>query len=220
MSKERPILFNTAMVQAILENRKGATRRLIKLHPGEDAHKSDDGMALHAVHMEYGVAVERTITPPYKPGDVLWVRETWMCETEQGVPTGGYIYRATDYPEPDGGLPLKWRPSIFMPREAARLFLRVTNVWPEKLRAITDKQAIKEGAVYRERVGLGLESGWNMGGLPHPQYLQRSSRMAFAALWNSTIKRKDEPRFGWGANPWVWAIQFERISEEVAHGQM
>ena len=101
---------------------------------------------------------------------------------------------------------LKWRPSIHMPREAARLFLRVTGVRVERLQETTPAQAVSEGCTECANFNPLLESRSQM--LLEP----------FMKLWNSTVKPAYIPRYGWEANPWVWVIEFERISKEAALG--
>ena len=97
------------------------------------------------------------------------------------------------------GIGLKWRPSIHMPREAARIWLRVTDVRVERLREVCNIDMESEG------IDVCL-----------PLNLQKKQ---FGALWDSTIKPADRERYGWAANPWVWVIEFERISKEAALGE-
>ncbi len=210
----KPMFFNTEMVKAILDGRKTVTRRVVKQSIVDKFVLAEDGRLLgsfDACHPEWG-GYPTVDDAPYHPGDILYVRETWMRETEQGIPTGGYIYRASDNPAPDGNGPLRWRPSIHMPKEAARLFLRVTDVRVERLQDITEAGAFAEG----------VKDPYNY---QNPEwYDQRNlttsySRDAFAGLWDSTIKKADLSLYGWDANPWVWVIEFERISKEEAHGQ-
>lgn len=151
----KPILFNTEMVRAILDGRKTVTRRVVKLkycnthltmrtdkygtrlielqneEPGVTTVRNPDGTTTHKLL----AAVEKT--PPYRPGDILYVRETW------GDGVTHYLYRA-DYPDGSTYIP-KWRPSIHMPKEAARLFLRVTGVRVQKLKDVTEADARAEG---------------------------------------------------------------------------
>ena len=126
------------------------------------------------------------------------------------------------------GVSGKWHPSIHMPKEAARIFLRVTHVWIERLQEITDEEAIKEGVpdewpmaeIYcPECRGEGLIGSLHPVSLGYmeidcPHCEKAVSR--FANLWNSTIKPADLATYGWEANPWVWVIEFERISKEEA----
>lgn len=127
---------------------------------------------------------------PYEPGDILYVRETWahpsLTEIGFGADPKMYLYKA------DGVQPAawdKWHPSIHMPKEAARIFLRVKDVRVERLQHIDDDGVVAEGL----KIGD-----------------------PFDELWDSTIKPADRALYGWAANPWVWVIEFERISREEA----
>lgn len=174
----KPILFSTEMVRAILDGRKTVTRRTIKLpHCGYFEHEPPLG-----------------VVPPYRPGDILYVRETWDFRPDNKL---GYIYRA-DYVGP---YEIKWRPSIHMPKEAARLFLRVTGVQVERLQDIDGK------GVFFEGIDNGM-SNPAMG-----KRWENMQRMAFQALWDSTIKPANRALYGWDANPWVWRIKFERCEK-------
>lgn len=222
----KPILFNTDMVKAILEGRKTVTRRVVKPQPtwsdlnmrwewGKIAWWRDNWNAIDSI-------TEKNV--PYMTGDILYVRESF---TEDG---GRYYYRAdfeSDYLAPcetlGGGYPqecmyypgcegctreayrIRWRPSIHMPKEATRIFLRVTNVRVERLQDITPEQAVFEGAVKRPQY---VRSGGEKCIVEHKRYLDD-----FAKLWDSTIKPADLPLYGWDANPWVWVIKFERCEK-------
>ncbi len=136
----KPILFNTDMVYAILDGRKSVTRRPVKFRPGWNPKWTGyepDGPVL------YGSNNIPAAKATYRPGDILYVKETWNClpipEPLRGT-SKTYWYKA-DECNPDD----KWRPSIHMPKEAARLFLRVTGVWVERVRDITEAQARAEG---------------------------------------------------------------------------
>lgn len=192
----KPILFNTDMVRAILDDRKTATRRKAEFIKGKNSNWTGyikDGLML------YNGTNEPCIKPPrYKVGDILYIRETWA--KIGWTDAWKYVYKASDkYPL---GYPMvirfRWHPSIHMPKEAARIFLRVTDVRLERLYDITEEGAVKEG----------LYKGWH--------YLPTSSiavtaKQAFMWVWDMTIKLKDRHKYGWIANPWVWAIEFERV---------
>ncbi len=122
--KEKPIIFSTEMVRAILEGRKTQTRRVVKPQPPE-------GETVHVAYSEtWGVKC------PYgKPGDQLWVRETW-----NGTKNTGFYYRADP-----GTCAGKWKPSIHMPRHASRMYLGIINVRIEPLQYITVREAKAEG---------------------------------------------------------------------------
>ena len=198
----KPILFDTEMVRALLEGRKTVTRRVVKPQPPAASIVSKIGKA-------YGWSRGKDSQPkylmkqPYQPGDVLWVRETW-CEV-----TGRkekYLYRAYVGERDDTrdyAIALNtWRPSIHMPREVARIFLRVTDVRCERLQEITSDQIDAEGCkewAYSATTGEPLPSG--------PSW--------FRIAWDNTIKSADRATCGWEANPWVWVIEFERIEKEL-----
>lgn len=209
----KPILFNTEMVQAVQEDRKTVTRRVVKPQPrGGICNPPKDPPGLEDL---YG----NDLHQPYRPGDILWVRETWW--KNYGHKYGTYFYRADgeeiDIPLITGGTRkhgkadgLKWRPSIHMPREAARLFLWVKAVRVERLQDITEEQAEAEGAY---RAYPYTEPG--TGKTVYARDERATYRGGFSAIWNSTIKPAHLPFYGWEANPWVWVIEFERISKEA-----
>ena len=195
----KPILFNTEMVRAILEGRKTVTRRVVMPQPKAALFPMPDSMCWPGC---FANAEEPMVyRPPYKSGDILYVRETWA-----EMPYG-FVYRV-DGEEPDGwDCDDRWRPSIHMPREAARLFLRVTGVRVELLQDIDDDGAKAEGANYQD----GKNVGWE-------EKMRRTAIDRFAEIWDNTIKLADRLRYGWEANPWVWVIEFERISKDEALG--
>lgn len=195
----KPILFSTEMVRAILEGRKTMTRRVVKLRPREDAHESDDGETIHAVLTKGGSVFERKIKPRYQPGDILWVRETWMpCASIDSFLTGTNLYEyKADFQTPDTRS--IWRPSIFMPKEAARIFLRVNAVRAERVQEITDEDAKEEGANFNNGRNVGFE-----------EKMRRGAVDRFHELWDSINAKRG---FGWDRNPWVCVIGFERIEK-------
>ncbi len=149
MSKVLPVLFNTEMVRAILDGRKTCTRRLVKPQPDEQ-HTYPLGFVVHSTEKKdeecFGFSVDehsgsiQYAKLPYQPGDILYVRETWSEWTD------GYLYKAWNSPFPQAGesAMMKWHPSIHMPKEAARIWLKVTNVSVERLQDITEDGANKE----------------------------------------------------------------------------
>ena len=221
----KPILFNTEMVRAILDGRKTCTRRLVKPQPDEkhtfplgfvtdSTEKKEVGCFGFAAN-EYGVSIQY-VKPPYMyaPGDILYVRETfawcpcWDCglDIEPGRCSnatakiykegeyGCYMYRAScednEYPSAD-----TWHPSIHMQKEAARIWLKVTDVRVERLQDMDKMDAVKEGIDTRLCINLN------------------HALAKFKKLWNSTIKKSDLDRYGWNANPYVWVIEFERCEK-------
>ena len=190
----KSIIFSTPMVQAILDGRKTQTRRVIKDKDITNNFDIDvDGSAYAYINPETGDSYPPTEIAKYQVGDILWVRETWGKDEN-----GEYVYR-TNYgtTEYDSFPPsmFKWKPSIHMPKEAARIFLKVTNVRVERLQDITEEEAIKEGA---KAYGPNNCSG-------------TSARIAFAEIWDKTTTEHE-----WRTNPWVWVIEFEKISKEEA----
>lgn len=153
----KPILFNTEMVRAIQNGKKTTERRLIK-PKYDNTHieiiKNKYGRQLVEIQNEDDVKVTvnpdgthcrqlramQEITAPYKVGDILYVRETW---SPVSVKPKRYLYK-THCSEAEG-LPVKWHPSIHMPKEAARIFLRVARIWVEKLKDVSENEAISEG---------------------------------------------------------------------------
>lgn len=195
----KPLLFNTEMVQAILDGRKSCTRRLVKFLSGENPRWTGyikDGLMLYNGKNEPCIR-----KAPYQPGDILYVRETW-----KKAPNGYYYYE--DWQRNDIADITKWKPSIHMPKEAARIWLKVMNVRVERLQEITDEQAKREGIQYDEcPTGFTWKQETDM----HNCYTTPIGAMQ--ALWNSTIKKSDLDRYGWDASPWVWVIEFERCEK-------
>ena len=185
----KPILFNTEMVKAILEGRKTVTRRIIKRDLLLCCDFDTDG-TICGCHDKDGDWYEIEDFAPYKINDTLYVRETWRYSKFHGNEQG-YMYRASCKENWDGF----WKPSLHMPKEAARIWLKVTNVRVERLQDITPKQAGEEGVTW-ETDNSGMYR-----------------RMRFKQIWDSTIKKQDLDKYGWYANPYVWVIEFERIEK-------
>ena len=173
--KEIPILFSTPMVQAILEGRKTQTRRVVK---GEALKWLEPDMFTP----EFVANPENSLCPYGQPGDLLWVRETWINQD------GDYKFLADNL---DWKGIMKFKPSIYMPKEAARIWLKVVNVRVERLQEISEQDAIAEGVET-----LGLYPGYSV-----------SSRGKFEGLWNHINGAES-----WDANPWVWVVEFEVLS--------
>ncbi len=222
MSRVRPILFNGEMVRAILDGRKTVTRRIIKFPKNKytDRFPNANKVALRDLKTEKACFSEEPfysvqVKAPCQPGDILYVRETWFYEMylhdkvpcEPDLPSGRYSHRyvykadAPDYPVGIDVGATGWRPSIHMPKEAARIWLKVTDVRVERLQDITEEQAMAEGAIDNR----GFINS------PENEYQDiHSAREHFKKIWDSTIKKSDLDRYGWGANLWVWVIEFER----------
>lgn len=208
--RERPILFNTEMVKAILDGRKTCTRRAIKFSNGMTGRpigKAGDNS--NPLGVMYPGGIKR---PPYQPGDILYVRETWqkawLLDDFDRVIDGTEKYYYAAGPEmpcsgfwvdPETGKykdRMPWKPSIHMPKEAARIWLHVTEMRVERLRDITEVGAINEGCIDDIEYAKG-----------------KSARNHFVDMWNNTIKKSDLDKYGWSANPWVWVIEFERCEK-------
>ena len=196
----KPILFSTEMVRAIREGRKTVTRRdPFQTPPDYDVlkgHYRDSKGRLCALFQCRKDPTTEAVYARYDRGDILWVREAWGMASDLlgGVP--GLVYRA-DYTDDElralREKHYRWRPSIHMPREAARIFLRVTGVRAERLRDMVLADVIMEGI----KEAPTYEDTWDR----------------WHQNWNSTIKPKDLGYCGWEANPWVWVINFERCEK-------
>lgn len=211
----KPILFNTEMVRAILDGRKTTTRRVIKPQP-ENAHMVTDisnevaefmcGEIDNGFCIDY--AEQRKL--PYQPGDILYVRETFaigeiaygeepdgtavpfisQCIGENGIIPKEYALR-----HGIGIEDVVWKPSLHMPKEAARIFLHVTDVRAERLQDMFASDVSNEGIYFT-----------------CPKTADEMIK-AFSQLWDTTVKQADRDKYGWAANPWVWVITFERIGK-------
>ena len=211
----KPILFNTEMVRAILDGRKSCTRRLVKPEPQGYFEVSEEPLYVYDTDGNQG-----KITPPYQPGDILYVRETWhkyikrVGKGESCRFAEFYGYRASVANSEDADEP--WRPSIHMPKEAARIWLKVTDVKVERLQEMKPVDVIKEGAYPDcwDCLNTYEESGSQCCYGTEEQCSQCDGvMMEWEKLWNSTIKKTDIDRYGWDANPWVWVIEFERCEK-------
>lgn len=219
----KPILFNTEMVRAILDGRKTCTRRVIKpqpqsrlcytyadndcigkwTYPNRGAHKlwGEEYKLPENIKDE---ELSKRWNPPYHTDDILYVRETWSEAYEEGT----YIYRAddklADLPTFKKSSKLIYRPSIYMPKKAARIWLKIICVRMERLQDVTEDGAKAEGAI--DNRGF-IHS-------PENEYDRiHTAREHFIKIWNSTIKKSDIDRYGWDANSWVWIIEFERCEK-------
>ena len=231
----KPILFNTEMVRAILEGRKTQTRRIIKakgwmVNDVPKWQKKDDPEYWFTVSNDRQ-ATAISIPPPFTPDDILWVREAWCnLPVSPGGHTrlmrGRYYYKA-DVPDirPEGWRG-NWKPSIHMPKDAARIFLRVTDVRVECLQDSFNDivSAVENFKAEGIDIGETCENCIECYGEPTCRaYVDEDGMMTgechvldgprsdFSDLWDSTIKPADLCRHGWAANPWVWVIEFERI---------
>lgn len=198
MSRVKPILFNTDMVRAILDGRKTVTRQAVKPQPQGYFEVNDN--PLYIYDMSFG---NGRIYPPYQQDDIMYVKETWH-KYKKRIGKGKscymaefYGYKASIANSEDSDE--KWRPSIHMPKEAVRIWLKVIGVRVERLQDITEKQAKAEGfEPVMSTKDSSFYTPWQ--GPPVEN---------FKYFWNYTIKKKDLPLYGWNANPWAWRIAFE-----------
>ena len=231
----KPILSNMEMVRAILEGRKGATRRSVKGYIPDDAVWGYTAFTPKGYISCRGTFAdgygEKFFKLPCEPGDTIYVRETWQCwRAHRYEATADIRFRA-------GGDDVRlqfangntdsidrldydtfvhkwfshnreWKPSLFMPKVAARIWLKVTDVRVERLQEISEDGAVKEGIYVANCKDCNAPFGCDA--CPDEGYDEIDE---FAELWDSTIKKSDIDRYGWDANPWVWVIEFERCEK-------
>lgn len=220
MSRVLPILFNGDMVRAILDGRKTVTRRVVKvppyyphfykLHDNADGALSGTKNRLYAGFYNneriFYIDGEKHVDAlyyqaPYQPGDILYVRETWYRGLNRILYKANYSENEKFYTN-GKEIQIKWHPSIHMPKEAARIWLKVKDVRVERLQDIDDEKAKAEGANWKNGKNVGFE-----------EKMRRSAVERFTEIWDSTIKKSDLDRYGWDASPWVWVIEFERCEK-------
>lgn len=206
MRRVLPILFNTDMVRAILDGRKTVARRKIDIDVSNQFDVESDGRTIVAyIHPETGDSYEPTKKCRYHPGDILYVRETW-CKGSLDYLEERYYYEADN-----NKFPCKWHPSIHMPKEAARIWLKVTDVRVERLQDITEEQAEKQGGINN--------IGFNHAPDNEHEVLHTAKEDFRDNIWNHVIKKSDLDCYGWDANPWVWVIEFERCEKPESDGK-
>ena len=202
----KPILFNTEMVRAVVNGKKTMTRRVIKVeNPDEwqsknDCRKHEEGSEVPC-HLSRIKTTEfiGILYPKYDVGDILWVRETWAKISDYATPDtmvglpDGYLYKATG----EYHMGLKWRPSIFMPKEAARIFLRVTDVKVGRVQDILCGDMKREGCIPETVTGCQYQQ-W------HHDY--------WIPLWDSINAKRG---YSWSSNPWVWVYSFKLMEDGV-----
>lgn len=239
----KPILFNTKMVKALLDDRKSTTRRIVKLkYDNTHIEWRTDKYGTQLVEMQNSVEGEtfgdnpdgshwhklrayRPANPPYKKGDVLYVRETWSIHAAFENFCMMIKYKADGYTNLQVEFvpsrfdkfnkfdsKIGWISSLFMPKEAARIFLNVTDVRVERLQALNNEDALKEGLLlpcHREDEDCSAYEHCTAdykGG-------KGSCIEKFINLWDSTVNKSDLDRYGWNADPYVWVIEFERTEK-------
>lgn len=213
--KERPIIFSTQMVRAILRGAKTQTRRVIPVLPkrGYSLHQiSEDKFCFRKVHKNGDATHSDIFRRPFDPCDLLWVRETYRPIVGQLGALISVDYRADPPEEWERlgdvvGTHVKWRPAIHMPREMSRLVLKVTDIRAEPLRDISDTDAMREGLYpsFLRGTPMPIAMDWDgnkkvlVAGVP---------KRDFEALWRGLYP---EGKKSWGANPWVWVIDFDIV---------
>lgn len=225
----KPILFNTDMVRAILDGRKTVTRRLPSNRIENKWIDYEEWVTAVAPTGSTSLTEKEFYEqyPPYQLGDILYVRETWNISNMWSCGNKvTFIYRG-DKSEEDSAMTIsvsddtfdkygemmyenmpEWRPSIHMPKEAARIFLKVTDVRVERLQDMTHDGPLKEGIHYCE-----CPDGFTWKSQTDMEHCYTTPMGAMKALWNSTCKKSLQVH-GWDANPWVWVIEFESVVEE------
>ena len=195
-------LFNTEMVRAILDDRKTQTRRPIDWDISNSM--SGDAASGYLVQTDNGL-IDALKLYRYQKGDILYVRETFVDISE--IIPGNIHYKASatkadlEWLREEGW---KWKPSIHMPKEAARIFLKVTDIRIERVQDITEENAIAEGCKMagdfpvERKIDDGIYEGWD------------AARGWFADSWQNLYKSKG---YGWDTNCWVWVIEFERCEK-------
>lgn len=232
----RPMLFSTPMVQAILGDYKNQTRRtkgleFINKNPDnwrfDGKATAEDGFTLYWFEeLKNGKPTEnyQYVEPTMNIGDIIWVRETFQI-TDFLHPTDenyGYIYKASENGKEweNNSESWKWKPSLFMPKSACRLFLEITDIKVERLQSISESDSLSEGVenciADKENFGCRV-----MGMRLFRDYLRKdnslknypnngydNAKASFETLWYS-INGKDS----WKENPWVWVISFKRVEK-------
>lgn len=206
--KTPPILFSTSMVQSILNGSKTQTRRELKDNKIQDkdntivfSSKLDDGTFAFARMWRGHYAETYHTKPKCEVGDIFWVRETWQYHYHCVQGEESFVYKS-DNPQKSLMLEEKWKPSIFMPKQACRIFLKVTNVRVERLQDISEEDSKAEG----------IKKAW-ISNIPNQSkyvnYINNgkgslNAKKSFESLWHS-INGEDS----WNKNPFVWVYDFE-----------
>jgi len=192
---EYPMLFSTPMVQAILEERKTMTRRILKVQGCKPFLPDDTWSETDIIHW-----TRNGSTCPYGvPGDLLWVRETWMHAPNYPYLPEKYYYKASMSDQFIKEWPKSWKPSIHMPKSAARIWLEITDVKVERLQDISNEDALKEGIKVIEPDEAYFDYMQYAGSYLHP-------RGSFFSLWEKINGKESLEQ-----NPWVWVIEFKRV---------
>lgn len=217
IAKTKPIILREEIIKSSLEGNETHVHRIPFIHPSKSSLKGlfwdEKREKLNAV-FHHNDGTDTMIKSKYLQGDILYVKETWGCYCRNWWEADYFVYKA-DFDPMVAGIHTdtpQWRSPAVMPREAARLFYRVTDIRVERLQAVTEEQAVKEGFLSgRQSFGDGkfedvLESEW-------------TAVKAFCDFWDTTIvKQENIQRYGSEANPYVWVYSLERC-ERVASNE-
>ncbi len=223
---ERGMIFNAEMVRAILDGRKTQTRRVMKPQPADDIARgvfpNPDTFGWKSSLKHKHGSITAHFCPFGKPGDRIWVRETW-AEAGAGAPNLK-LYRAnypahvpSRYENVPPAEEIRWTPSIHMPRWASRILLEITDVRVERLNSISDADCIAEGIIPVPKDRDDDHQFWRDYHLSGDgTFCVHSPRESFESLWKSVRgksfeQEEDTGPGSWQANPWVWVIEFKRI---------
>lgn len=192
--KSKSIFIAADLIPALLDGRKKCMRRIMKPQPTGEYARTFSEIAM------------------YQPGDILYVRETWhkyikrVGKGESCHLAEFYGYKASIANSEDANEP--WKSPVCMPKEAARIWLKVTNVRVERLQEITEDGCIAEGVYPSNCRGCNATFGCDT--CPDEGYNEIDE---FSEIWDSTVKKSDLDRYGWDANPWVFVYEFERCEK-------
>jgi hypothetical protein len=172
-----------------------------------------DGKTTDRQYLKVKVPIDDTrhrIFPKWDIGDILWVRETLRIINHSGT-ASKYWYKADACQSDLNDLDVKWKPSIFMPKEACRIFLEITGIRVERLKSITEQDAISEGVRFTD-FGKNKYNEQNRGfhvlDVTHQDQCLQTARTAFGNLWE-----KINGPHSWNDQVWVWVIEFKRIEK-------
>lgn len=212
MTKHIPILFSTAMVQAILEGRKTQTRRVVKGvndHYYQSLVNHATGRHTFVLNGNYNPSEKDVLHIKCRygqAGDVLWVRETWCDPEDNHGNSPGNLYKADFGPEPVDWI---WKPSIHMPKEACRIFLKVISIRVERLQDISEQDAIAEGVKLHHRGKHYLNYEDEHYKVTQFIYNLDTAVESYKSLWRLINGRDSWNKSSWDNNPWVWVVEFE-----------
>lgn len=215
-TKERPILFSTPMVRAILAGTKTVTRRVMKPQPSEGWQHTGKLIEIHDMSKEnpldhvMGLGFcnadgdEGYACPYGKPGENLWIKESWChWDADRREPAACW-YRTDTLPS---DFPLRWKGPRYMPRWASRLTLEITGIRVERVQAIDKLDALAEG-IEGERVIRGTMNTSD-GKVRTGEWIDGTARDGFRNAWDAINGRR--PGCAWRDNAWVWVVEFRRV---------